>query len=66
MPQDPKTVVRGSSMLWSQQVAIVDDMDAMDSGIETLEAQREKRQPVIYPFNRGGRKGFVAKLNPYE
>lgn len=67
MAQDPKTVVRGSSMLWGQQVAMVDAMSELDyvNPDETIEAARLRRQPVIYPFNRNGRKGFVAPLNPY-
>jgi hypothetical protein len=55
-------------MLWSQQVAIVEAADSMDfvgPGDAGLERLREQRQPVIYPFNRNGKPGFVAPLNPY-
>jgi hypothetical protein len=69
MAQDPKTIVHTSNMLWGDQVGIIDALDAMDlvgAGETGLDALREKRQPVIYPFNRNGnRKGFVAPLNPY-
>jgi len=66
--RDRTPVVRGSSMVWSAQVAIVDAMDALDvvDPSLTIEQARGKRQPVIYPFNRGGRKGFVAPLDPYQ
>lgn len=68
MAQDPKTKVHGSSMLWSQQVGIIDAMEAMDyvgAGATGLDALRDKRRPVIYPFNRNGRPGFVAPRDPY-
>lgn len=71
MPIDPKTVVHTSNMLWGDQVAIIDALEAMDlvgAGETGLDALREKWQPVIYPFHRNGYKGgrgFVAPLNPY-
>jgi hypothetical protein len=55
-------------MLWSQQVGIIDAMEAMDyvgAGATGLDALRDKRRPVIYPFNRNGRPGFVAPRDPY-
>jgi hypothetical protein len=64
----PSDKVHGSSMLWSTQVGIIDAMDAMDyvgPGDEGLELLRQRRQPVIYPFNRNGKPGFVAPLDPY-
>ncbi len=68
MAQDPRTVVRGSSMLWGAQVGIVDASEALDfvgPGDAGLELLREKLQPVIYPFNRNGRVGFRALKDPY-
>lgn len=68
MPIDPKQTVRSSNQLWGDQVGIIDAMDAMDTagpGESGLERLIEKRRPVIYPFNRNGKPGFVAPLNPY-
>jgi hypothetical protein len=68
MPIDPRSVVRSSNMLWGDQVAIIDAMDAMDTvrlGPEGLEYLASRRRPVIYPFNRNGLPGFIAPINPY-
>lgn len=61
---EPK--VRGSEMLWSAQVAIVDAQDALDYGPDAVAHEQERRRPVIYPFNRNGRRGFVAPKDPYQ
>jgi hypothetical protein len=63
----PQLVVRGSTMLWGQQVAIIDAMSELDfvDPNDSIERARERRQPVIYPFNRNGKKGFIAPLDPY-
>ncbi len=64
----PSDKVHGSDMLWSAQVAIIEAADALDyvgPGDAGLELLRLRRQPVIYPFNRNGKPGFVAPLNPY-
>ncbi len=62
---DP-TAVRTSSMLWSEQVAIVEAAEAMDNGgagVAGLAAMAEQLQPAIYHF---GNRVFRRAKNPYE
>ena len=64
MAQDPRTIVRSSSMLWGDQVGLIEAENAMDyagvgqAGIAALEI----RLPyVIYEFY-GGRRRFRDPL----
>lgn len=57
--------VRTSSRLWSEEVAQVEALDALDyagPGAAGVEALAEKRQPVIYQF---GNRVFRAPKDPY-
>ena len=65
MAQDPRSIVRWSSMLFGDQVGIIDAMDSAGPGSMGFERLIEKRRPVIYPFNRNGPPGFIAPINPY-
>jgi hypothetical protein len=67
MPQDPRTIVRSSDQLWSDQVGIIEASEALDAagpGVPGLARLIERQQPVIYEFY-GGRRKFVAPKNPY-
>lgn len=51
--QDPRTIVRSSQKLWSEEVAIADACEPVPA------------QPVVYEF-AGGRRLFKDRINPYE
>jgi hypothetical protein len=73
MSQDPRTVVRSSTMLWGAQVSQIEALALMDApagspDIETLahriEYMQERNRPWIYEFSNGSyRKRFVQN-NP--
>jgi hypothetical protein len=73
MPQPPYTPdvpanqrVNTSSRLWSQECAMAEAADAMDSagaGAAGLERLVEERTSVAYEFANGRK--FVGKRNPY-
>jgi hypothetical protein len=66
-PSNPSQVVRSSSMLWSDQVSIVEAQEALDyagSGSNGLALLAETVQPVVYEFY-GGRRIFRDKVDPY-
>lgn len=56
--------VRTSTRTWTEEVAIAEADDAMDTpsgGVQVLES---RQPPVIYEFSSGRR--YRARRNPYE
>lgn len=53
MAQDPRTIVRTSVRLWSEEVANADAQAPLPE------------QPVVYEF-AGGKRLFKDRENPYE
>lgn len=65
MAQDPKTIVRFSSRLWSEEVAEAraqQEMDALGPGNQAIAALYESRD-IQYEFVNGRR--MLAPTNPY-
>ena len=67
MPTNPSEKVTSSTMLWGDQVALVDAdqlMDAQNSRSPFWNDYSPGGSPVIYYFG-GGRRRFVRASNPY-
>lgn len=67
MAQDPSTIVRSSTMLWSDQVALVEAQTVLDyalPGQDGIASLVDKQQPWVYQFSNGRK--FVDKTNPYS
>lgn len=62
MPTNPSEKVQTSTQLWSEQVGIVNATEGDDMANRDFSPGGS---PVIYPFNRNGKRGFEAPKDPY-